>query len=243
MSRSGQETLPDVRKWSGGPPRCPLVVGRSSRMFGSGRHTLPDVREWSDGPPGCPRVARSGREALSNVWEWPEVVGRLYRMFGSGREAIPDDCDWSAGSPGCPGVDGRGSQMSVIREDLPTTNGHQGGPPDHFRTSGRASRPHLDIREGLPTTPGDPEVIGRPSRMSRSGRVAVPDVREWSGVSPGCTGVAGCGRESLPNVRERSGSPPRCLGVVGRPSWLTGVVRRPSRMHGSGREFPPNVRV
>ena len=62
MSGSGQETIPDVRewsrvfpdvwKWTGGPPKCPGVVGRSTRVSGSGREALtgvlealPDVRE------------------------------------------------------------------------------------------------------------------------------------------------------------------------------------------------------
>ena len=50
MSWSGQETLPDVREWSGCPPGCPGVVGRPSRKFRSpsrmsesGLVTLPDV--------------------------------------------------------------------------------------------------------------------------------------------------------------------------------------------------------
>ena len=42
----------------------------------------------------------------------------------------------------------------------------------------------------------------------------------------------GRGLESLPNVRERSGGPPVCLGVV----------VRPSRMSGCGREALPDFR-
>ena len=85
--------------------------------------------------------------------------------------------------------------------------------------------------------------------MSGSSREAVPKVREWSGVPPGCLGVvgrasrmsesgqeslrmSGSGREALGDLRERSGGPPGCLGVV----------RRPSRMYGSGREAFPDVR-
>ena len=52
MSRSGRETLSDVREWSGVSPGCPGVVGRPSGKFGSGQETLPEVREWSEGPPG-----------------------------------------------------------------------------------------------------------------------------------------------------------------------------------------------
>ena len=54
MTRSGRETLPYVCEWSGGLPRCPGVVGSSSRMSGSGRKALPVVREWSGDPIGCP---------------------------------------------------------------------------------------------------------------------------------------------------------------------------------------------
>ena len=70
MSGSGREALPNVREWSGGPPRCPGVVvkpsrmsGRPVRMSGSGREAIPDaqetisdIREWLVGPPGCPGV-------------------------------------------------------------------------------------------------------------------------------------------------------------------------------------------
>ena len=63
MSRSGRESLSDVRKWSGVPPGCLRVVrrpsqmsGRPSRMSRSGRKALPDVRKLSGGPPGCPGV-------------------------------------------------------------------------------------------------------------------------------------------------------------------------------------------
>ena len=88
--------------------------------------------------------------------------------------------------------------------------------------------------------------------MSRIGREALPDVREWTGVPPGflrgppgCPGVvgsptrmferpsrmSGCDRKSLPNVREWLRGPPECPGVVG----------RLSRMSGSGWEALPVV--
>ena len=45
--------------------------------------------------------------------------------------------------------------------------------------------------------------------MSESARKALRDVREWSGVPPGCPGVvawtyrmSGSGQEDLPDVRE-----------------------------------------
>ena len=47
----------------------------------------------------------------------------------------------------------------------------------------------------------------RPSRMSESGRVTLPDVQEWSGVCPKCPGevgkpsrMSGSGRETLPDA-------------------------------------------
>ena len=78
--------LPDVREWSGGPPRCPGVVGRSSRKIGSSREVLQEVRDWSEGPPGCPglvgmptRISGSGRKADPNVREWSGGPLLLYR--------------------------------------------------------------------------------------------------------------------------------------------------------------------
>ena len=53
---SGWESLPDVQERSGGPPGCPGVGGRTSRMSRSGWVALPDVREWSGGPFRCPGV-------------------------------------------------------------------------------------------------------------------------------------------------------------------------------------------
>ena len=57
MSGSFQETLTDLREWSGVPPGCPCgppgypgVVRRSSRMFVSGWEVQTDVQEWSRGP-------------------------------------------------------------------------------------------------------------------------------------------------------------------------------------------------
>ena len=84
MSGSSRDALPDVLVWSRGPPGCPGVVGKHSRMSGSCRESVPDVRvvarpsrmygngrERSRGSPGCPgvvgspsRMSRSGRESL-----------------------------------------------------------------------------------------------------------------------------------------------------------------------------------
>ena len=61
-------------------------------------------------------------------------------------------------------------------------------------------------------------MVRKPSRMSGSGREGGPDVREWSG------------------------SPPGCSGVVGKPSRMSGMVRKPARMSGSGQEDFQDVR-
>ena len=57
MSGSGREALPDVREWSGGPPGCPGVVGRPTRMSGSGREAISNGWE----------ALMDGREALPDV--------------------------------------------------------------------------------------------------------------------------------------------------------------------------------
>ena len=61
--------------------------------------------------------------------------------------------------------------------------------------------------------------------MSGSGQVALPDVQEWSGVPPGCTGLVG--------------SPSRMSGSGGRPyTFLERLadVHKTSRISGSGLE-------
>ena len=73
MSGSGQEALPNVWEWSGGPPRCPGVVGSPSRMVWSCREDLLVVPEWLGVPPG-----------------YPGVVGMPTQMTRSGRKAFPD---------------------------------------------------------------------------------------------------------------------------------------------------------
>ena len=84
--------------------------------------------------------------------------------------------------------------------------------------------------------------------MSGSGREALPDVREWSGGTPGCPGIidrpsrmSGSGR----SPSRTSGSSRETLGDVwewsGGPFGFPGLVGRPSRMSGSGREAVPDV--
>ena len=73
MSGSDRVALPYVWQLLGGPPECPGVVVRPSRMFGSGPELLLEVREWSRYHPGR-----------------PGVVERPSRMSGSGPESLPE---------------------------------------------------------------------------------------------------------------------------------------------------------
>ena len=52
--------------------------------------------------------------------------------------------------------------------------------------------------------------------------------------------MSGSGRETLPGVREWSVGHPGGLGVLRWPSWMSGMVGRPSRFSRSGRETLPN---
>ena len=72
MPGSGRETLPNVRKdlmdiqeWSVGPPRCPGVVGRLSRMSGNSREAC--LMSGVDERPS--RMSGSGQENLPYGWE------------------------------------------------------------------------------------------------------------------------------------------------------------------------------
>ena len=69
--------------------------------------------------------------------------------------------------------------------------------------------------------------------MSGSGRVALPDVREWSKGYPKCPEVV-----RRPYQMSRSGREalPVCLGVVGRPSQLSGKIGRSARRSGNGQD-------
>ena len=103
-------------------------------------------------------------------------------MSGSGLEALPDVREWSGGPPECPGVVGRPFRMSRSgREALPMSRSDQEALPDG--------------RDALPKSESGPDTLS--------------DVRERSGVNPGCRGVVGrpskmfkSGREALPNVQE-----------------------------------------
>ena len=76
--------------------------------------------------------------------------------------------------------------------------------------------------------------------MSGNGRVALPDVWEWSGAFPNVRELSegpripGSGGTALPDVREWSGCLPGCPGAFERPHGYSGVVERLSQMSGSG---------
>ena len=84
ISKSGRETLPEIRKWSGDPLkglelvgrpfRRSEVVGRLSRRSETGRETLLEVRNWLGVSPGGPELVETpsrrsitGRENLPVV--------------------------------------------------------------------------------------------------------------------------------------------------------------------------------
>ena len=130
-------------------------------------------------------------------------------MSGSGREALPDVQERSGGPPGCPGVVVSPARMFRSgREALLDVREWWGVPPKC-----------LGVARGPPRCPGvvliPAQMDGRTSwmpkrtsRMSESGREALPDVRKWSEGPPGFPGVvgmptrmSGSGREALPVVR------------------------------------------
>ena len=119
-------------------------------------------------------MSRSGRESLQEV-----------------REALLDVRELSGDPPGCPGVViephgypgdfGRPFRMSGSRrESLPDVRGGRETLPDVW--GGQEAL--TDVWKWLGVLPGCSRVVGRRSQMSRSGRIAPPDVQGWSKGSP-----------------------------------------------------------
>ena len=108
---------------------------------------------------------------------------------------------------------GRYSRMSgSARDALPDVRGEVGMPS---RKIGSGLEALLDVRKALPDVrewsggpSGCPGEVGRPFRMSGSGRKPFPDIQEWLGDPPGSLRVvgrpsqmSGNGWEALPDVR------------------------------------------
>ena len=156
----------------------------------------------------------------------PGVFGTPSQMSGSGRETLPDvipallDVREKLGGPfGCPGVGGT--------------------PPECPGVDARLSQVTGSGRESIPDVRG-------PSRMSRRGLEALPNVRQLSRGPLGCAGgPPGCpsGRENLPDVWESSEGPPGCLGEVWRPTRMSLRGGSPFWMSGSGQKAIPNVQL
>ena len=108
-------------------------------------------------------------------------------MPRSGREGLPDVREFSRVLPGYPGVIGSFSRMSrSSREVLKDVRQWSGGPFGCLEVVGRSSR----IYKCSACPPVFMGVVGRPSRISKSGR--------------GASGICGSGREALPDAQEWS---------------------------------------
>ena len=100
MFRSGWDTLPNVREWSGVSPRCLAMVWSPSRLSGSGQKALPDDRDWYGGIPDVREWLKGYPECLGVVGGPPRYPGvvdrpsrtfrRPARRFGNGRETLLD---------------------------------------------------------------------------------------------------------------------------------------------------------
>ena len=201
MSGRGQKTHPVVRELSGGPARS--LGGNAGSLGGQ--------------PAGPGMVGTHFRMSLKS--------GRPFRMTGNCRVAFPDvRVSLSVVREACPDVR---ETLLVAREwlgDPPGCLGVLGGP--HKCPGGLA-----DVREWSGGPPGCRGVVEKPSRMSRSGREALPDVREWSGGP----------LDSLGGPTRSLGGQPGGPGMVGTPSRMSLRGGRPFRMFGSCRVALPDV--
>ena len=173
------------------------------------------------------------------------MVGKPSRRYGSGQKILPEFCHWSETLPEVWNWSGDplGGTEVVGRPSRRTGNCRR---QSRMCGTGRESIPEVLKWSGDPfggpevvvDPPGGVELVGRPSRRSRSGRrqsrrsgtskETLPEVRNWSRDPPGGLEVVG----------DPLGGP----DVVGIPSWRSGSSRRLSRRRGTGPETLSVVR-
>ena len=175
-----------------GPPRSPEGppgglggIGRIIRRAGRGREAHLESLKGSRGPTGGPRGFRRPTQKLwalgSPMWR----SRRTTRWSWWGQKTHPEVRQWSGGPPGLKWV-GRPTR----RSKKPTRRSGRVGWPIRMsrrstQRSGRGREAHPDVREGLGSLPGGPEVppgclggVGRPTRRSGKGLEDHPEVRE-----------------------------------------------------------------
>ena len=155
------------------------------------------------------------------------MISSPFWMSGSGRETLPNVSEWSGVPPGCPVVVSWPSWMSGSgQQSLPDVRQWMGGlhecpvvvgSPYRMSLSGGSPLARCLAFVGRPS-----RISGRPSQLSGSDRLALSDVQE-----------------SIPVVWEWWEALPDICNWSGDPSRFLVVVKRPSRMSGSGRvAFP-----
>ena len=133
-------------------------------MIGSGRETLPVFWEWWEAfwdVQEASRMSGSGQEALPEVWE-----------------ALPDVREWSGDPPGCPS--GLGSPSGCVGSPHGCPRVIEGLPecPGVVGNLSHMTGVLPNVRNWSVIPSECQGVVGRPSRMSRSSRVALTDVQE-----------------------------------------------------------------
>ena len=156
-----REAFPVVREGSGGPPKGPGGIGRSSRgRVGAGRpfqrSVRPSLRSRRD--PEAPVKVREDlpevREGLGGPFGGPVGGGRPSRRTRRSREVLKDR-EGSGGSPrGLGGVGWPSRRSGMSRVALP------------------------QVWDGSGVPPAGPGGVGRPSQRFGWGEKAFPKVRE-----------------------------------------------------------------
>ena len=132
--------LRNVRKWSGGPPAMPTVVGDPPAVpeVVGGPPAVPEVFEGLCGRDGSCRGAlqlgrkwsvalRQSRKCLGGSAAGPEVVGKPFGQAAIGLEALRQGWKWSGGPPaGLEVVGGPSGGARIGRGDTGTAESGQG---------------------------------------------------------------------------------------------------------------------